>query len=102
MSRPHWPSMVTVAALAFIGVLTKQVTVITQASTAKDPGVRSGTAAGGPLPELNSYESAYFNAGREDFNEPESIADGLGPRMNFDSCVGCHSQPASGGSSPRL
>jgi len=25
---------------------------------------------------------------------------GLGPRMNLDSCVGCHSYPAAGGSSP--
>jgi hypothetical protein len=42
----------------------------------------------------------YFLAGQADFNEAESVADGLGPRMNLDSCGGCHSQPAVGGSSP--
>jgi CxxC motif-containing protein (DUF1111 family) len=30
----------------------------------------------------------------------EAVADGLGPRMNLDSCAGCHAQPATGGSSP--
>src|SRR5262249_41165629 len=29
-------------------------------------------------------------------------ADGLGPRFNLDSCVGCHLQPAPGGSSPAV
>jgi hypothetical protein len=27
---------------------------------------------------------------------------GLGPRMNLDSCAGCHSQPAVGGTSPSV
>src|SRR5262249_57702615 len=27
---------------------------------------------------------------------------GLGPAYNLDSCGGCHAQPASGGSSPKL
>src|SRR5262249_22696458 len=30
------------------------------------------------------------------------VADGLGPRMNLDSCTGCHSQPAVGGTSPSV
>jgi CxxC motif-containing protein (DUF1111 family) len=69
-------------------------------ATPQDPGPRVGTFAGGPLPALTASQLAYFEAGREDFNEPEDIADGLGPRMNLDSCVSCHSHPASGGSSP--
>jgi CxxC motif-containing protein (DUF1111 family) len=70
---------------------------------AKDPGVRGGPAgAGAPLPDLTTRERAFFRAGREDFEEEEGVADGLGPRFNLDSCVGCHSQPASGGTSPRV
>jgi len=30
----------------------------------------------------------------------ETADEGLGPRLNLDSCNGCHSQPATGGSSP--
>jgi len=35
-----------------------------------------------------------------DFAEEENVGDGLGPRMNLDSCGGCHIQPALGGTSP--
>lgn len=34
--------------------------------------------------------------------EVETATDGLGPTMNLNSCVGCHSQPATGGSSPAV
>jgi CxxC motif-containing protein (DUF1111 family) len=43
---------------------------------------------------------ALFNAGTADFLEAEGIGDGLGPRFNLDSCGPCHSQPATGGTSP--
>jgi CxxC motif-containing protein (DUF1111 family) len=70
---------------------------------ARDPGVRAGLAAAGmPLPLITARELAFFNAGQTDFNEVEAAKDGLGPRMNLDSCGGCHSQPASGGSSPAV
>jgi len=63
-----------------------------------DPGVQGGPArAGGPLPGLTANELNFFNVGLEDFNEAEGVGDGLGPRFNLDSCGGCHSQPAIGG-----
>jgi CxxC motif-containing protein (DUF1111 family) len=69
--------------------------------SASDPGVRGGVAgAGGPLSGLTSSQLALFNVGRDDFEEVEGLGDGLGPRFNLDSCGGCHSQPATGGSSP--
>jgi CxxC motif-containing protein (DUF1111 family) len=69
----------------------------------RDPGVRSGDAgAGGPLPNLKSYEEAYFDIGLDDFNEVEGVDDGLGPRFNLDSCGGCHAQPAAGGTAPSV
>jgi CxxC motif-containing protein (DUF1111 family) len=56
--------------------------------------------AGGPIAGLSMNETAFFNLGKEDFEEAEDVADGIGPRMNLDGCGGCHSQPATGGSSP--
>jgi CxxC motif-containing protein (DUF1111 family) len=78
--------------------------------TARDPGVRSGAAgAGGPLSGLSWIEKRVFEIGREDFEEVQSVQGtiedterGLGPRFNLDSCAGCHSHPAIGGSSPSV
>src|SRR5204863_8645558 len=72
-------------------------------STARDPGVRSGAAgAGAPIAGLTATELALFNAGKDDFEEEEKAADGLGPTMNLDSCAGCHLHPAVGGTSPAV
>jgi CxxC motif-containing protein (DUF1111 family) len=70
---------------------------------ARDPGVRGGAAdAGGPLPGLTANQLAFFNQGKDDFEEVEEVADGLGPTMNLDGCGGCHAQPATGGTSPKV
>jgi CxxC motif-containing protein (DUF1111 family) len=80
-------------------------------STVHDPGVRGGPAgAGGPLPELNAGEKAFFAATRDVFQEVDSVSGtiagedgkGLGPRFNMNSCSGCHSQPEVGGTSPAV
>ena len=68
---------------------------------AKDPGPRAGApSAGEPLAGLSAAELEAFRIGRADFSEAEAAPDGLGPRMNLDSCAGCHLQPNVGGSSP--
>jgi len=68
-----------------------------------DPGVRGGDpGAGEPIAGLTPRELEFFEVAKEEFEEVEEVADGIGPRMNLDSCVGCHSQPASGGSSPAV
>jgi hypothetical protein len=70
-------------------------------STAKDPGPRTGVAtAGAPLAGLSDTYMDAFAVSKEDFEEAEHPDEGLGPTMNLDSCGGCHSQPAMGGSSP--
>jgi CxxC motif-containing protein (DUF1111 family) len=78
---------------------------------ARDPGVRGGPAgAGGHLPGLTTTnpdgtpggEVAFFELGLEDFLSVEDVADGVGPRFNLDSCGGCHAQPATGGTSPKV
>ncbi len=79
-----------------------------------DPGVRGGPAgAGGPLPGLGTAELNLFNAALARFRAVNLVSgtisdapsgtingSGLGPRFNLNSCVGCHSQPAAGGTSP--
>ena len=89
-------------ALLIVGML---LVVVSAAATlkVKDPGVRGGPAgAGGPLPGLTSAELAFFQAGLAAFGEVEAVKDGLGPRLNLDSCGGCHAQPTTGGSSPSV
>jgi CxxC motif-containing protein (DUF1111 family) len=72
-------------------------------SSARDPGVRGGDpGAGQPVAGLTRTELAFFQAGLADFAEAEDVKDGLGPTMNLDSCLGCHIQPAPGGTSPAL
>ena len=78
--------------------------------SAHDPGVRAGAAgAGEALSGLNWIEKRAFDNGREQFEEVQSVRGeqfipetelGLGPRFNLDSCGGCHSHPAIGGTSP--
>jgi CxxC motif-containing protein (DUF1111 family) len=51
---------------------------------------------------LTAREFAFFSAGEGEFLEAEKVPEGLGPRMNLDSCGGCHSQPATGGTSPSV
>jgi CxxC motif-containing protein (DUF1111 family) len=72
-------------------------------SPARDPGVRPGSAgAGDSLPGLTAGQRNLFQAGLDDFQEADTVGTGLGPRFNLDSCAGCHSQPALGGTSPAL
>src|SRR5213594_2490345 len=76
-------------------------TAVTSTSvTARDPGVRGGPAgAGGPINGLTARQFEFFTDGKAEFEEVEAAAEGLGPRMNLDGCAGCHSQPATGGTS---
>ena len=69
-----------------------------------DPGVRPGPpGAGTTLAGMSGGEQDFFaNHGFPEFSEVETVASGLGPRFNLDSCAGCHAQPALGGSSPAI
>src|SRR4029077_20206222 len=70
---------------------------------AYDPGVRGGPpGAGGMLGGLSPGQQAVFDAGLDEFSEQEGVGDGLGPRFNLDSCAGCHTQPAIGGTRPAV
>src|SRR5438874_7698636 len=79
-------------------------------SVPADPGVRGGApGAGGPIAGLTLKEGKFFATGQDAFVEVQSVQGaiagtepGLGPRFNLDSCGGCHSQPATGGTSPSV
>src|SRR5262249_34077696 len=45
-------------------------------------------------------DQATMDANRADFEEVESIADGLGPIYNATSCAACHQNPVTGGIGP--
>ena len=94
-------SMSLCAVLAAVGLLLFQVKIDSAFEPwAQDPGVRSGVDAGNALAGLTPGEFALFTAGKEEFEDADDVAEGLGPRMNLESCTSCHSQPATGGSSP--
>jgi len=75
----------------------------TTTSAVRDPGPRGApSGAGVPFAGLSASELRSFELGKEDFSEAEAADEGLGPTMNLDSCLGCHSQPAAGGTSPAI
>ncbi len=98
---PRFAVPLLTAAIATLFVF--QVDTATGDDPARDRGVRGGApGAGGHLDGLTRTEVGFFELGKEDFEEVEDVADGLGPRMNLDGCGSCHSQPAIGGTSPAV
>jgi len=91
----------TTASHAVLSILAGwALTVSAAGAAATDPGVRAGVSVGDPLPGLTADQTTLFFLGQVNFAEKEQLGDGLGPRFNLDSCVGCHSFPTHGGSSP--
>ena len=91
----------TLKSLLGVAVLLAALTATAQspATKAHDLGPRSGTGAGGPIDNLTPGELKLFNDSQAIFAKTDTVSDdGLGPRMNLDSCSGCHAQPAIGGS----
>ena len=95
------PAIIVIAVVSIFLLRTQTASSQTSSFHASDPGVRGGSpAAGNPLPGLTPGQLALFNLAKQEFLSVETVADGLGPTMNLNSCVGCHLQPAAGGSSP--
>jgi CxxC motif-containing protein (DUF1111 family) len=95
----------TLASTAAILLTSVAVSTLAPAQTRgpNDPGVRGGAAgAGNEYADLTATERAFYEAAKDAFEEVDGVAEGLGPRFNLDSCVGCHAQPASGGSAPAV
>src|SRR5258708_4437646 len=68
------------------------------AAVGQIPGPRFGD----PMPGLPRQLLTRFNDGKAQFEEDETIPDGLGPVFNNTSCVSCHSVGATGGGSTTL
>jgi CxxC motif-containing protein (DUF1111 family) len=99
----------TLPVLARIAAVVSAILVPVQLASAqtivkaRDPGVRGGPpAAGEPYANLSANKLAAFLAAKDQFAETDGVDEGLGPTMNLDSCGGCHSHPAIGGSSPAV
>jgi CxxC motif-containing protein (DUF1111 family) len=101
ITRPiHTMAHVGFWVAALLGTAAAQAQV-SAAPGVVDPGPRARTGTeGGPLAGLTTNQLAFFNDGKTTFAATEDLSDGLGPRFNLDSCGGCHSQPALGGTSP--
>jgi CxxC motif-containing protein (DUF1111 family) len=99
MTRLGIPLLLTFVA---IGIVVGCVdTPVDPSPPARDPGVRGGApGAGAPIAGLTKSELKFFEAGKDEFAQEESVAEGLGPTMNLGDCGGCHLQPALGGTSP--
>ncbi len=95
-------SLLLLVPLATVGLLSFQrENVASQGTRAQDPGVRGDPAgAGDPIAGLTDHQREYFLAAKAEFEEEDTVAEGLGPRLNLDSCSGCHSQPAMAGQAP--
>jgi len=58
--------------------------------------VRPATRLGDPLAGLTADELARFNAGRDEFEEVDDAAEGLGPVFTEAGCGTCHTGPTGG------
>jgi CxxC motif-containing protein (DUF1111 family) len=114
VSRSEMKAISLVPVLAFLTVLFLPGLTFAQ----KDPGVRTGDINGRtggtimnplPLSSVNPGDGSmqFFQNGLTRFQDAEAISNpptnnnvGLGPRFNFNSCSGCHIQPAVGGTGP--
>lgn len=101
--RSHVSTTATSVAFILLGWAAGSAPVL--AAAAADPGVRAASSTdtfGNPITGLTADQTTMFFNGQATFKEVESVADGLGPRFNLDSCVGCHAFPTHGGSAPAV
>jgi CxxC motif-containing protein (DUF1111 family) len=69
-------------------------------TTRDEPTSKPDEAPTGFDNQTNGLEDqAAFDKDRKTFEEVEGVDDGLGPIYNATSCVGCHQNPVTGGSS---
>jgi CxxC motif-containing protein (DUF1111 family) len=66
------------------------------------PGAQAPPPAGQAIRGLSAADMLAFVNGKNTFSEVETVATGLGPRFNMDTCAGCHAYPAAGGASPAV
>ncbi len=67
---------------------------------APDEPVPPVGAYGGPAEELSGEAAERYERGRAAFDRDATLAAGLGPGFNGDSCRACHFEPTLGGAGP--
>jgi CxxC motif-containing protein (DUF1111 family) len=114
-SRSGMKTVKLIPVLAFLAALFLPGLTFAQ----KDPGVRTGDVNGQPkatmmspaaLPSVSTTDGSmqFFVNAQGRFQDAEAVNNGtsnnvgLGPRFNFNSCSGCHIQPAVGGTGPAV
>lgn len=114
-SRSGMKTVKLISVLAFLAALFLPGLTFAQ----KDPGVRTGDVNGQPkatmmspaaLPSVSTTDGSmqFFVNAQGRFQDAEAVNNGtsnnvgLGPRFNFNSCSGCHIQPAVGGTGPAV
>lgn len=74
------------------------ILLVLLASVAFTPDTNIGAPNfGEPLSGLTADQLARFNAGKAEFSQIETVAEGLGPVFNDVSCANCHLLAAVGG-----
>src|ERR1041384_8073881 len=79
----------TVAGVSLLFAMTASRIVVTQGFSEAPAGFNNSTNG--------MLSQADFDAVRETFEERDSVADGLGPVYNAQSCAECHQSPVTGG-----
>ena len=101
--KSHVSTAATSVALILLGWASGSAPAL--AAAAADPGLRTASSTdtfGNPVAGLTPDQTTLFFNGQATFKELEQVTDGLGPRFNLDSCVGCHAFPTHGGSAPAV
>lgn len=91
-----------IGTIAVIGVLCLVFHTNERANGFDDKAKNTPTeapAAFDAVPESNGFEITRFKGDLEEFENVETIKDGLGPVYNATSCAGCHQNPVTGSSS---
>jgi hypothetical protein len=88
MPSPPSCNVGAAALLLMVSILAPKFSVSNasaQSATTLDPGPRGGTpGAGGPMPGLNSIESAYFAAAQARFIAIDSVTGNIGGQSSKD------------------
>jgi len=72
-------------------ILLSSLLLVAQARPPRTPSF------GDPVPGLTAEQRERFDEGKDEFEEVETVDEGLGPVFNGRSCVECHATPATGG-----
>jgi CxxC motif-containing protein (DUF1111 family) len=101
----HFRSLRVICSLVFLLAISGAAThIFSQGNTEAPTGFATPTLTDNPGSQSTSNGFAYpaddtFADDQEAFEEQDGVDKGLGPLYNAQSCVGCHQNPVTGGSS---